>query len=361
MDKTIKKQRLIIFGLTTGLIFTLAGSLCGTFAWYTYGSRAPLYYDGTSIGSGGSLEIGIESSVVLEEYLDYGLVEDTSISGKTIYWSTNSFPANTLEYVLERNDSATNELRPVTTGKHITGEEVILYNGPEYRNNQTDPFYLTEVDASRYVNLPLVFRYRSSSSQNTYFSDYTVYLESAVPNSYTNIKEGIRLLLDGYDQEGAEQQYLIDPNQDGVTSLSVGGPLDLNSDDYYDTYSGGDFIDYEIAYGEFVDDVIVHDTEVEASDSLINSDELTSFNAKHKKGTKKLDLISSIPETCEYLGKQQFIDHTTALTYPDEDLNNYAFLNARIFLEGWDLSIINPNEGALFSLDLSFEVIHEGE
>lgn len=359
MDKTIKKQRLIIFGLTTGLIFTLAGSLCGTFAWYTYGSRAPLYYDGTSIGSGGSLEIGIESSVSLEEYADYGLTEDLSLSGRIIYWSTNSFPASTLQYVLSRNNSATNQLRPVTTGKHQTGEEVKLYNGPEHRKSEEDPFYLHEVDAFRYVNLPLVFRYRSSISSTSYLSDYTVYLEAAVPNSYTDIKQGIRLLLDGCDEESTETQFLINPSENESSSLEVGGPLDLNSDGYFDTYSGGDFIENEIAYGEFVDDVIVHDTEAEASDSIINSDELTSFNAKHKEGTRKLNMTSSIPETCEYLGTRQFIDHTTPLTYPDESLENYAFLNAKIFLEGWDLSIINPNVGALFSLDLSFEVIYE--
>jgi hypothetical protein len=62
------------------------------------------------------------------------------------------------------------------------------------------------------------------------------------------------------------------------------------------------------------------------------------------------------------MGKQQFVDHTIALTYPEESFGNYAFLNAKIYLEGWDLSIINPNVGAQFSLDLSFEVIlHEAE
>ena len=362
MDKIYLKQRLIIFGLTTGLIFTLAGSLCGTFAWYTYGSRAPIYYDGTSIGSGGSLEIGVESSVVLDNYEFFGLTEDTSIPEKTIYWSSSSFPANALRYVLSHNNSATNKLRPVTTGKHKIGEAVTLYNGPEHRTDQNDPLYLSEVDAERFVNLPLVFRYRSSTEANSYYSDYTVYLESAIPNSYTNIKEGIRLLLEGHDEEGTATQYLIDPNELEESSLPVGGPLDLNSDDYYDTYAGGDFIQYEIAYGQFVDDVIVHNPEVETSDSEVNPEDLSTFNANHKEGTKKLDLEATIPETCEYMGKQQFVDHTIALTYPEESFGNYAFLNAKIYLEGWDLSIINPNVGAQFSLDLSFEVIlHEAE
>ena len=359
MDNTLK-QRLIIFGLTTGLIFTLAGSLCGTFAWYTYGSRAPLYYDGTSLGSGGSLEIGIESSTLLDGYEQYGLVEDTSLSGKIIYWSTNSFPASSLAYVLRANNSATNELRPVTTGKHQIGETATLYNGPVYRVTENDDEYLSVVNSNRYVNLPLVFRYKSTSASNVYYDNYAVYLEAATPNSYTDIKNGIRLLLDGTDESNNATQYLINPNEKGQSLLNVGGPLDLNADGYYDTYSGGDFTQYEVAYGQFVNDDIVHNATAEASDSLVADEDLTSFNAKHKEGTKILDMASTIPEECEYLGTEQFTDHSVALAYPKTNQSNYAFLNAKIFLEGWDLSIINPNVGALFSLDLSFEVVYAG-
>lgn len=361
MDKTSLKQRLNIFGLSIGLVFTLAGSLCGTFAWYTYGTRAPIYYDGTSIGSGGALEIGIESQQTLDNYLIYGLVEDTSIPGKTIYWSASSFPSAALQYVLAANGSATNQLRPVTTGKHKIGDEVTLYNGPEHRKNQIDPLYLTEVDARRYVNLPLVFRYRSSTDLNDYYSDFTVYLNAATPNSLSEIKESIRLLIDGHDEVGNETQNLIDPNEMDTTSIAVGGPLDLNNDGYYDTYSGGDFIEYEIAYGQFVDDVIVHKPEVEMSDSELSDEELTTFVANHKAGTKALDLEATVPETCEYLGKRDFFNHTIPLAFPDESQRNYAFLNVKIYLEGWDYSVINDNVGALFSLDLAFEVIYEGE
>lgn len=358
MDKTLKKQRLIICGLTTGMIISLAASLCGTFAWYTYGSRAPLFYDGTSIGSGVSVELGVESEVTLPKYKDYGLTEDTSVSGTTIYWASSTMTAEALSYVLENNGSATNALRPVTPGKHTTDNPVNLYNGPEHRVTQNDPYYLNAVTKNRFADMPLVFRYKPANS-NAYVSDYKVYLAAAVPNSYTTIKKGIRMLFNGLDEENHPYQHLIDPNNSELTTVKVGGPLDLDVDGYYDTYGGGDFLDYEIGYGQYVSGVYHKLNPVEA-DSDIPDEELTTFYAKHKEGTVAIDDNYSQPEVCEYEGTASYLNKTIALAYPQASKNNYAFLDVNIFLEGWDPSIINANVGALFSLDLSFEVLYDG-
>lgn len=359
MDHTYRKQHLTIAGLTALFISSLAGSLCGTFAWYTYGSRAPLYYDGTSIGSGGSLEIGIESEVELPEYEDYDLEKDESITGKTIYWSTGGLPAATLSYVLANNGCATNYLRPITVGKHTIEDPVTLYNGPEYRTTQNDNYYDDIVSKKRFVNMPLVFRYKPNNNYNYYVGNYIVYLEAAVPNSYTNIKQGIRLLIDGKDAAKNTTQYLINPNEDYQTNLSVGGPLDLNDDGYFDTFTQN-FEEYEIAYGEFANNTIIYNSDAEELDSDIPAEEITSFNAKHKAGTYSFSNGSTTSAYCECLGSKQFVDHTTPLSFPDSEKGNYAFLNAKIFLEGWDKSIITPNIGAEFSLDLSFEVVYAG-
>ena len=63
---------------------SLTASTCGTFAWFTYATRAYAYYHGVSIGSG-TLQLGFLSEASLDNYLDYGLEKET-VDNKDIYW-----------------------------------------------------------------------------------------------------------------------------------------------------------------------------------------------------------------------------------------------------------------------------------
>ena len=113
-----------IAALVTASFFTfaLAGTTCGTFAWFMYASRASATFNGVTIGAG-ELQVGIVSEVEVSDYANYGLTEDTSIPGQRIYWfGTGEMSAETINYVIGANGSATNRLYPITSGKYSSTE-----------------------------------------------------------------------------------------------------------------------------------------------------------------------------------------------------------------------------------------------
>ena len=74
-----------IAALVTASIFTfaLAGTTCGTFAWFMYASRASATFNGVTIGAG-ELQVGILSDQLLPSYDENIVIEDTSIENQII-------------------------------------------------------------------------------------------------------------------------------------------------------------------------------------------------------------------------------------------------------------------------------------
>ena len=256
--KSKKKATIIaLYGLFT---YTLAASICGTFAWYTYGTRVPVSYDGISIGDYGSLEIGMCSEVELTaaECARFALTPDYSVAGKMIYWSTGSFPGPAMGFILDKNGYASTYMYPITAGQYDPDsdphEEFILRNAPTY--SQKYLYHTERAAKSNYARLNLVFRYQNASDEETgsWTHDYSVYLAQATALSDSSIHKGLRMYV-----HGEEKDLLINPNTAERSVLRAGGPLDLDNNGYYDSVrvgidpNTGKDIRYQFAYGEFIE------------------------------------------------------------------------------------------------------------
>lgn len=379
MKTSAKKKKATIVALYGLFIYTLAGSLCGTFAWYTYGTRVPVTYEGISIGDYGSLEIGMCSEYELSqaECARFALTADYSVAGKKIYWSTGSFPGPAMGYILEKNGFASSYMYPITAGKYDgPGDEFILRNPPTY--NQKYLYHSVRAGKSNYAQLDLVFRYQNASDEELggYTQDYSVYLAQATAVSDSSIHKGLRMYV-----YGIERNMLINPNTAEAKALKAGGPLDLDNNGYYDSVrvglnpQTGKDIRYQFAYGEFEngsensnamslinhyrESGLVSYAEGPAEDTVYYQDldrkDRSTFDADLEGGTYVIDENNTEFPYIHFEGLKSLTKKDAVLAKPDKFKNYYAFATVIVYLEGWDRAVDNKQVLTNFSFDLLFE------
>lgn len=370
--KQRNKKRLAAIGIYFGFAASLAGSVCGTFAWYTYGMRVPITYKGSSIGDYGSLEVGLVSQVKLTtaECEQFALISDYS-TGLNIYWSQGSIGSDTLAFIQKKNGYAHDYLRPITAGRFEgkPGEKVMLRNSPAYCKTYRGQVYdgqVVQANKDDYTKLDLAFRYKGDESSGSYSENYKVYLSSASvvsDKADEKIAKGVRMYLEGEDIEGNDKSLLIDPNATSPKTLITGGPLDLNNDGYYDTIERADINHYEtFAYGEFegrgID--LFYNEEPTPGDGIAPTDEqiLSTFDAKPRPDAFEIDETISTYPTVRYESYLTAIDKSKfVLATPNSYYRYYAFGSVTIYLEGWDHNVDNAEVLHNFSFDLLFEAI----
>ncbi len=339
-------NRLTAIGASTLLSIALTGITCGSFAWFAYTSRAEIQqFKGVTIGVN-ELEMGIISDVELDEADSHHLIKDETYPNQTIYWlDGHKMEPEDLNYVLSMNGYATNTLYATTTKKYSNGEDFGLFSTPKmYESSQG------VAEKEEYIHLSLVFRCKDFIEE-TYISDENIYLSQVklnVLSQGSNIHEAIRV----YTDNTIDNKHLINPSSSDDGSTDVGGALDLNGDGFYDVdYFGNN--DHERIYGQVKESHYKNSPETD--DTIIFPDQRTSFHAGHKAGTYALE--SCIPETADYEGMYGFRNKRKSVTTTNSLTDNLAYLDLSIFVEGWDLSVIDSEIGLPFSMELKFEVV----
>ena len=158
------------------------------------------------------------------------------------------------------------------------------------------------------------------------------------------------------------QYYIIDPNKDENKVTYYAGRLDVNADEYYDTFN-----DREILYGEVENrDAIVYDnpedpTFVKPFRETPNEFFGNAFSGKNDKAAYTYNEQNSIQAGVKY--KQE-----PSISLDDINSNDNPLLIPcyngvpteivlSIYLEGWDLDCYNSTMGASFDAQLSFKVL----
>ena len=383
MKTSVKKKKATIVVLYGLFVYTLAASVCGTFAWYTYGTRVPVSYEGISIGDYGSLEIGMcsEYELTQAECARYALTADYSIPGKKIYWSTGSFPGPAMGFILDKNGYASDYMYPITAGKYSgTGDTFLLRNPPTYQQKYL--YHSEAAGKSNFAKLNLVFRYQDANDEETgqYSHDYSVYLAQATALSDSSIHKGLRMYVNGKDEEGHEHNLLINPNTAEATDLLAGGPLDLDNNGYYDSVrvgldpQTGEEIRYQFAYGEFDDydssnstnlinhyraNGIVKYKDGPAEDTTMYADvdrkDRSTFDSDYEGGTYIIDGLQTQFPYIHFEGLKSLTKKGIVLAKPDVYRKYYAFAEITVYLEGWDRAVDNKQILTNFTFDLLFE------
>ncbi|MCQ2793646.1 MAG: hypothetical protein MJ221_04500 [Bacilli bacterium] len=341
-----KKNSFAVIISTSILAMSLTAGTCGTFAWFTYATRARVEYEGVSIGTG-SLQAGFMPGIELTNYTNYDLSREVLETGEVIYWANNhEITPVTLDYILSSLGYATTEMNPVSSGSYHFGDSDFSLYGAPVRAGDVMP---GPARKESYIYLPLVFRYESDIEPGVYLPDIDIYLPKANVFSGTKIHKSIRI-----HTESQEKIHLINPTNDLGGSTKVGGVLDLNKDGYFDTYEENNAV-YEHMYGEFKTGKI-HKDLPEEHDSDVPESERTTFVARHKQGTYAIDTIKSIPETADFEGMMNFKNYITPICTTNIETHNYAYVDFTAFIEGWDLSVIEAEKGNPFNMELKFGV-----
>lgn len=353
----ISKPRLITLGLAIGFNVTLAGTVCGTFAWYTYATRAGFksLYHGTTASTMGYLEIGLVSDYYLTDFNKYNLTLDTDFSSeyvhKYVYWCKgNNLRSDAINAIAKLNGYGSTIIEPTTSGSDdaISTYGFHLYRKPTHNNE----YKISPEDyalKTSYVNIPFIFRTFKSDGQSSGINS-SVYLVGA--NLYTSndefdngeLHKAVRFYINQYNNS-----YIVAPSYNDDGTNDVGGILDLDLNGFYDYKEDKK----EIVYGEH-EGTYTYEEEPRTNSTTVPKDEITSFFSNHKEGVYALDENSFVPKTVSYEGISKFFSRQYPIAVPDYRYNGLSYGEITIYLEGWDKHVVDQEQESRFNLNLSF-------
>lgn len=376
------RNLLINCGITILAVVSLVGAVTSTLSWYSYNSKNIVSFHGTSIISNKQLQVGLltdldlsEYGFVTEEVLKPGCVApEDDIPGsdehnavyEKIAWTApgEGLTVQQVNAYLILMDYASSYLQPVTSGRFSTGqdEEVLIYNSP-YDYNPNDP---EEAPIGKYSKLPVCFRVVSQDSGvKKYYANKPIWISDATvnggSNSGFNVADGVRVNF----KSDNDINYILNPNSKSDGKTAVAGLLDLVADGYYDTDR---FTDKEVIYGDYIGEPNYYYIEEDSDNVDINNtgkDDPYIFYSKHHAGKYVIDNYDDLDigvqeyKCLKSVGPQvdpisgQFTGGMPVAITQD---NCIGYSTISVWIEGWDLAVVNDIWNLDFSLGLTFEI-----
>ena len=191
-----------------------------------------------------------------------------------------------------------------------------------------------------------------------------------ITKDLNNVTKSLRmsLLIPDEEDENHEEYryYIVDPHKEETTYLC--GPLNNNelNSEYYDCYYT-ETDTYEYYFGEYNnEDKLIYDESLDEDTTL--SGRVDKFNAKHRKGTRKVNIEQS-ENNGLVRGKENSLtlkeaDITTSEGYEKGiRVKINAFEKTKIvlsmYLEGWDKDNIGYTEKGQFTANIQFKIGEE--
>ena len=407
--KKINPLKLAIAVLGFSTVASLVGSISGTIAWYAYSTRALISYTGTSVQSTTQLPIGIKSDVVVNFTTNADLIQDVTFEEDMYFDEVNDpnhlhplyhyhyyfmrvgsggMPAAIINDYLSTKGYATNVLEPLSSYGYHTGENINLRNRP-VTNRPNDPH--TAAEKTKYVEIPFAFRVLAANSSSTlsYVSGHDIFLNGAqaiaAPNlegsvAGNEIHNSVRM----YIERSNGDNYIFNPSSSSNGRDKVAGVLNLTGgsigSQYYDYDNNPSSPTYmcEYLYGEYDwkegknwDNSLSNP--LEQSSNLIdvngtgNEDVETTFTSRHYRGVRYFaDLDCIEPHYAEYLGTDTVFPQKNAqgdfesdyavCTTGNAAAHYLGLFNMKVYLEGWDHSVVDSQLQNKFYLGLTFEI-----
>lgn len=183
-----------------------------------------------------------------------------------------------------------------------------------------------------------------------------------VISGMNNLVKAIRFSI--YDVS-ERKYYIFDPYKDGPTYY--GGALDNDNDTYYDVYEdvNGDL--KEVIYGEIVNrELAVYEDVGDEDIDIGEGEQLSSFNAKHKKNTKRFMKDESLSGGLSFVEEKSlaFSELDTWDIYENKMVLELAHTVPKeivlsIYIEGWDKDCLNGTMGGSFNSQIQFKILRE--
>ena len=383
---------------------SLIGTISGTLAWYSYTTRTTISYSGTSIENTVQLQIGIASESQMphidgdadNEEFWATMTETKYDDDSTFYYFAPmgvGLSSEVINAYLSVNGYGTNMLKPVTSGYYDPTDAGCNFSLKKAPNSS---HYRPDIPAPKadYVELPLVFRAsKSKTNAEDFVAGQELWLTDAKAVASSDgdgdVYKAMRIFFDRKDSDYATD-FIINPNakNDAAGETKVGGLLDLTYDKYYDFDENG-----EVIYGEW-DETILSDPHSVISGSgyvvpggqenqvldingsgktIVGLDNADTYCARHNPGTKYYENLDAIPfKTAKYeslgsirpvrnnnTGAMSNADpaHPTSVCKTGTSAEHFiGRVDATIWLEGWDFSVVDEEIAHAFDLGLTFEI-----
>lgn len=213
--KMTRKLVITSLALLTGA--AVAGSVTSTVAWFQYAVRAQVAYTGTTSHCSKMLRISADN-------------------GST--WGND----------LNLNDLNTNKFSPITTGAQLKNAALPdhFYGQPNYRQGAYSNWFTASTDS--YAQFTILVKVNDVDGAATptqlvndvYLTDVTI--QDATTGGAPDLSDALRVHI-----ATSDSKYFLFAKSD--TSTAVGGKLDINNDNKYDT-AGYEWDSTPIIYGE---------------------------------------------------------------------------------------------------------------
>lgn len=364
------RNKLIGVSLISAVTCALVGSITGTFAWYGYSTRVTGTLEGTAVGSGANLQIGI-----VAEDMDSlpGLEKDDN----GIFWQpiSGGLRSDAIKAYLDAQGYGSNSMRPITSGNLFDEKDEPLedYNFKGFTLYQGID---EAADKADYFVLPIALRAKKVETEdylkgeNIYLSDLDIDVgtdeDTALANAFrVNFKE---TKADGFINT------LVAPGKEDSGQIDLAGLLDLNKDGFADVVEK----DYdhkernERVYGAYVANSIVRSEDLTADYSVIpeNYNYPAHLPLENHLSSKNVHVVTAF-EACKqlYLGKNDVVakfdsslrldqvnNNADAIATTSED-DGIAYLTISAWIEGWDLEEVDDHFfNQHFYLDMEFSI-----
>ena len=209
---------------------------------------------------------------------------------------------------------------------------------------------------------------RAKDLYNKYHEVWGLELED-IQNKLDNLINSLRVSI-LVNEENDYHYYIVDPTKKADEVTYLGGRLDNDKNQYYDTYTDLNHVKREVIYGEVNNrDLIVYDDPVDPNykdnTQVTAVDEASHFLGNSFLGKSRKNAYTFNKQASEANGFKIAQEESLSL---DDIRNDETSLKIplvsgvptkivlSIYLEGWDIDCINATMGASFNTKLSFKL-----
>lgn len=362
----IKKEKFLIGALLTAASLGVAGSITGTYAWYSYNTKSPITYSG--IATGDSEFLQVRSDVTGNEEWKTSLSRDEFMEGSSeleckdgINYAGNKL----LPTSFDKSVSAYN-----TSGKSVKLFQESLFQGilvqgnPNYTTSgrtYTDDeggehygFFRSKV-SFRSIN-PASIQIDDDTGDVTYDEYYEkdIYLSDITckcTSDGKDISDAVRVAITTASETS---WWIIAPGLTKPTPTSSNiGSLDLYGDDYnFDGETEQGIYTYNSVSGgwDFKEE-LVYDFQADNLDS--SKEQVRTITYGTEGATESFWYKDAVLSTFDNDGKLTKAGQSFGTT---GDADNTFSLIIWVYLQGWATNCSDANINAEFDLGLTFQV-----
>ena len=377
----LRKSAIGLLALSIGTVVSFAGALSATLAWFAYSTTINVQMKGTAVSETEQLQVGLKTDITFSQAMieQYKLTTVDEAGEKYVFAAPGTgFDSTLINYYLAQKGYATNRLVPVTSKKYITGEDINLKRAPRAGH----PEITEDAVANEYAKIPFAFRVVRTDrlGNSTFAKDQNVWVSNAkaiADGGINDIYKSVRVYFSGKKYESdvlVDNKFIFNPSASSTSQryTNVAGLLNLNDDDYYDLYDGSYGINgTEIIYGDY-DGTLPATTHIDDDSAIVDingtgdTSRITTFTAKHMGGNNIYTSLAGItPHKANFKTLSDIKPSTDAngflyggevVTVTGQTTNAIADLEATIYIEGWDHSVINQEAEHKFFLGMTFEI-----